>query len=121
MNEVERRALQELRFEWAPMQEDVWAGPDVHVEGLNGAAADGIMVAFRTAKLSPAANPLGIVLEGQPGVGKTHLLSWIRRRVQEESGYFFLLGVPQGNFWDCLIQALLDGFARPAGRFPDQL
>ena len=121
MNEVERRALQELRFEWAPMQEDVWAGPDVHVEGLNGAAADGIMVAFGAAKDSLASNPLGVVLEGQPGIGKTHLLSWIRRRVQEDGGYFFLLGVPQGNFWDCLIQAFLDGFARPADKFADQL
>ncbi|MEV6967991.1 ATP-binding protein [Hamadaea sp. NPDC051192] len=121
MNAHELRALQQLRFEWAPMQEDVWTGPDVHVAGLNRQAADGILAAFARAKLSPAANPLGIVLEGRPGVGKTHLLSSIRRQVQAEGGYFFLLGVPQGDFWDCLIQAFIDGLARPTVGHPNQL
>lgn len=121
MNEDERRALRELRFEWAPMQEDVWTGPGIHVEGVNREAAESIIATFDRARVSRAANPLGIVLEGQPGAGKTHLLSWIRDQVQQAGGYFFLLGVPHGDFWDCLIQAFLDGFSRPTTTHPTQL
>jgi hypothetical protein len=121
MNDNERKALQQLRFEWSPTQEEVWTGPEIHVAGLNQAIADGVLAAFSRAQRSPAANPLGIVLEGQPGVGKTHLLSWICQQVQRAGGYFFLLGVPQRNFWDCLVQAFLEGLTRPAHSHPDQL
>jgi len=121
MNDNERKALQQLRFEWSPTQEEVWTGPEIHVVGLNQAIADGVLAAFSRAQRSPAANPLGIVLEGQPGVGKTHLLSWICQQVQSAGGYFFLLGVPQRNFWDCLVQAFLEGLTRPAHSHPDQL
>jgi hypothetical protein len=66
--------------------------------------------------------PLGLVIEGQHGVGKTHLLSWTREQVQRQGGYFFLLGLPRGrNFWHTMAQTFLDGLARPAVKHRDQL
>ncbi|WP_027345682.1 ATP-binding protein [Hamadaea tsunoensis] len=121
MKDDERRALQELRLSWAPAPEDVWRSPAYHVEGMNGEAADGVMTAFRDMSARPLPIPLGIVLEGQAGAGKTHLLSWVRAQVQNEGGYFFLLGIPQQNFWECLVQAFLDGLFRDTVGHRDQL
>jgi len=46
-------------------------------------------------------------LQGQKGVGKTHLLGRVRRIVQQESGYFFLIDISTGKaFWDDVLRAM---------------
>jgi len=124
MNDEERRALAELRFDWSPTMENVWAEPEAHVDDMNRDVATAILSAFDQAMWSRGPSPLGIVAEGQHGAGKTHLLSWVRERVQQRGGYFFLLGLPRGReFWQTVVQAYLDGLTRPmtAAPFADQL
>ncbi len=80
------------------------------------------MEALEWAEESVGACPLGVVIEGQPGAGKTHLLSWIRQQVQKRGGYFFLLGMPQGDdFFPVVVQAYIEGLKRPAAKHRDQL
>ncbi len=122
MSENELRALRDIQFEWAPTQEDVWFPPESHVEGLHGSAIQTVLEAMQRAERSSGTNPLGVVIEGQPGSGKTHLLSWIREQVQGLGGFFFLLGMPQeGDFAPIVVQAFLEGFGRPATNHRDQL
>ncbi|GII58872.1 ATPase [Planotetraspora thailandica] len=65
------------------------------------------------AKRSAGTSPIGLVVEGQRGVGKTHLLGWIREKVQEDGGYFFLVQLLDAKtFWDCVAGSVLDGLAR---------
>ncbi|MBB5868728.1 hypothetical protein F4553_002107 [Allocatelliglobosispora scoriae] len=122
MNDDERRTLAALRPEWSPTGEDVWSSPPAHVDGLNPDVTRAVFAAFDQAEVNSVSMPVGVVIEGQHGSGKTHMLSWIREQVQRRAGYFFLLGMPHGRgFWDTLVQAYLGGLMRPADRHRDQL
>ena len=125
MNEEERRALESLTFNWTSALEDVWRPARYHVEGLHAEAASLIRRGIEEVTASAdRANPLGLPLQGQRGVGKTHLLGWAREQVQAVGGYFFLLGdLTRKTFWEeartAFIQQLLplkDGSRDQIGR-----
>jgi len=113
MEEVERRALAALSFNWAPTPDDVWRRSAFHVDGLHRstelAIVDGIADATRTEDSSP----IGLAVLGQRGAGKTHLLGWVRERTQAEGGYFFLISLLDAStFWRSTSQSILEGLAR---------
>jgi hypothetical protein len=125
MNEEERRALGSLTFNWTSALEDVWRPARYHVEGLHPEAAGLIRQGIEEATASTErANPLGLPLQGERGVGKTHLLGWAREQVQAAGGYFFLLGdLTRKTFWEeartAFVQQLLplkDGSRDQLGR-----
>jgi hypothetical protein len=113
MTEEERAALAALRFSWAAAPDDVWRRSPFHVDGLHDAVVRDVLDGIAEAEASPDASPIGLVLEGRQGSGKTHLLGWVREQVQHRGGYFFLISLLDGrNFWDGLLVFLLDGLAR---------
>ncbi|MFG1608302.1 ATP-binding protein [Actinoplanes sp. NPDC049265] len=117
MTEAERRALAALRFSWAQAPDDVWRRSPFHVDGLHETVVRDVQDSIAEARNSPDASPVGLVLEGRHGTGKTHLLGWVREQVQQQGGYFFLIGLLDGrNFWEGVLVFLLDGLAR---RMPD--
>jgi hypothetical protein len=125
MNEEERRALESLTFNWTSALEDVWRPARYHVEGLHAEAASLLRQGIEEATASTErANPLGLPLQGERGVGKTHLLGWAREQVQAAGGYFFLLGdLTRKTFWEeartAFVQQLLplkDGSRDQLGR-----
>ncbi|MDG4794960.1 DUF87 domain-containing protein [Micromonospora sp. WMMD1082] len=114
MNEAERTALAALRFNWAPVPDDVWRPLPFHVDGLHVPVVRDVLAGVDEARSSTAGSPLGLVVQGQRGSGKTHLLGWIRQQVQEKGGYFFLVSLlDAGSFWDNVLAAMLDGLSRP--------
>jgi DNA replication protein DnaC len=83
----ELNALAALSFNWTLNREDVWSSSPYHVESLHPGAVSQIRRGINEANASPGSNPLGIVLVGQRGVGKTHLLGWVllsRRRLVKQ-------------------------------------
>ncbi|MER7269008.1 DUF87 domain-containing protein [Micromonospora carbonacea] len=120
MDEAERTALAALRFDWAPVPDDVWRPLPFHVEGLHVPVVREVLAGVDEAASNPHGSPLGLVVQGQRGSGKTHLLGVVRQRVQEADGYFFLVGLlDAGSFWDNVLAALLDGLARPVPGSPE--
>ena len=114
MNESERTALAALRFNWAPVPDDVWRPLPFHVDGLHPAVLADLLDGVADARASDGPSPIGLVLQGQRGSGKTHLLGWARQQVQRQEGYFFLVGLlDTGDFWPSVLSAMLDGLARP--------
>nr|WP_221376463.1 DUF87 domain-containing protein [Actinoplanes polyasparticus] len=114
MNEEQRAALASLRFNWAPVPDDIWRPLPFHVDGLHLPALRDIADGFADATASRDASPIGLVVQGQRGSGKTHLLGWVRQQVQERGGYFFLVSLlDAGGFWDSVLAAMLDGLSRP--------
>jgi hypothetical protein len=114
MDESERKALAALRFDWAPVPDDLWRPLPFHVEGLHVPAVREVLAGIKEAASSADSSPIGLVLQGQRGSGKTHLLGSIRQQVQEQGGYFFLVSMlDAGTFWDSVLAAILDGLSRP--------
>ncbi|MFJ5989348.1 ATP-binding protein [Lentzea sp. NPDC092896] len=96
-----REALAALRFNSAETPDDVWRTSPSHVDGLHTRAEHRIRTAIADARDSTGSNPIGLVLQGRKGVGKTHLLGTVRSMVQETGGYFFLIEVTSAAmFWD---------------------
>ncbi|MFC6093703.1 ATP-binding protein [Saccharothrix lopnurensis] len=107
MTEHQREALAALRFNSAETPDDVWHTPPSHVEGLHAGAERRIRAGIADARASNGSSPIGLVLQGQKGVGKTHLLGSVRRVVQGEGGYFFLVELTTGpEFWNDVADAM---------------
>ncbi|MFB9502216.1 helicase HerA domain-containing protein [Saccharothrix mutabilis subsp. capreolus] len=71
-------------------------------------------VGIRDAEASEGPSPIGLVLQGQKGIGKTHLLGLVRQRVHRAGGYFFLNDITAGDaFWENTVEALRRGLSRP--------
>lgn len=114
MSGKELDALSALRFNYAKVPDDVWRPLPFHVGTLHRRTAQTVLDGFIEAEESADASPIGIVIEGQRGSGKTHLLGWVRQKVHEEDGYFFLVSLLDArSFWDSVLLSMLDSLSRP--------
>ncbi|MEU0555427.1 DUF87 domain-containing protein [Dactylosporangium sp. NPDC006015] len=113
MNEDQRKALAALRFDWAPVPDDVWRPSPFHVEGLHQGVINDVLAGLADAHASADGSPLGLVLKGRRGSGKTHLLGWVRQQIQDQGGYFFLVSVLDAEgFWASVLDSMLNGLFR---------
>ncbi|MGV9302287.1 helicase HerA domain-containing protein [Nonomuraea sp. NPDC003727] len=112
---AEWEALSALRLNAVHAPDDVWRPSPYHVESLHPMAALDLRRGVTEAKESADASPIGVVIQGQRGTGKTHLLGWAREHAQREGGYFFLVGLLDArSFWESIVIAMLDSLWRPA-------
>ncbi|MFT4126480.1 MAG: DUF853 family protein [Gordonia sp. (in: high G+C Gram-positive bacteria)] len=118
-----RRALESIRLDWADTPDDVWgAGSSYHVGGLHDQVFADIMRSFSDARRSAARSPIGVVVRGPAGSGKTHLLGQVREQVQQSGGYFFLVKLLDGSeFWKSVTVAIVEDLARPTPTHASQL
>ncbi|MDY6999885.1 MAG: DUF87 domain-containing protein [Actinomycetota bacterium] len=122
MDTAQREALAALRLTWAPTSDDLWRTQATHVSGLNEYAIDDVLDAFGDALREPASTPLGVVIRGQAGSGKTHLLGQIRERVQRGGGYFFVIELlDAASFWESVRNGVLESLGRPGAERETQL
>ncbi len=109
----ELTALATLRFDWADTPDHVWMDSPYHVDGLHADALAALDTGIRDAVASDGPSPIGLVLRGLKGVGKTHLLGLVRRQVHRARGYFFLADVTAAEaFWENTAEALRRGMSR---------
>jgi hypothetical protein len=74
------------------------------------------------AAASEGPSPIGLVVYGPKGVGKTHLLGWARQEAQGVGGYFFLFELMSGDtFWDDAATSIRDGLLRTGDSDETQL
>jgi hypothetical protein len=95
-------------------RDDVWISHnDIHVDGLHANAWRVIERAIADARDSRGPSPLGVVLQGPAGTGKTHLLGELREYVQKQQGYFVMLDLlDPSDFWRTLLSSMLDSLNR---------
>ena len=109
----ELTALTSLHFNWADTPDHVWRDSPYHVDGLHTDALAKLDRGIREAAASDGPSPIGLVLQGQKGIGKTHLLGLVRRQTHRMGGYFFLDNLTAGEaFWDNTLEALRSGLSR---------
>ena len=89
MDDEKRAALEAVQFNSALTPDDIWSPVRNHVEGLHARVASALLRDVQAARRSSGASPIGVALQGERGVGKTHMLRWVRQQVQEQDGYFF--------------------------------
>ncbi len=122
MTDPEVKALTGLRINLAPTRDDVWRRSEFHVDTLHREVADAILDAIGDARDSVDASPVGVVVQGQRGSGKTHLLGWVREQVQRQDGYFFLVSLLDANrFWHGVAHSMLNGLTRQVEGHETQL
>ncbi|SDI31397.1 protein of unknown function DUF87 [Actinokineospora alba] len=118
----QRAALASLRINWANTPDEVWHDSPCHVDALHADAVAAVDAAVGDARASFGPSPIGLVLQGQKGVGKTHLLGLVRRRTHEQGGYFFLDDLTAGDaFWENTAESLRRGLARDSDDGTTQL
>ncbi|MCV7056109.1 helicase HerA domain-containing protein [Mycolicibacterium gilvum] len=123
MDTLQREALASLRLTWAPTSDDLWRPQAAtHVTGLNEHAVDDVMDAFGDALRDEASSPMGVVIRGSAGSGKTHLLGQVRERVQAGGGYFFVVELlDAASFWQSVRSGVLESLGRPGTQRETQL
>lgn len=100
MTEEEDYALASIQFSSVLGADEIWSPLSHHVDGLHPHALAALTRAVRTAAARPCSTPTGLVLSGEKGVGKTHMLGWLRQHVQEQGGAFFMPKLIDGaSFW----------------------
>lgn len=100
MKDAQLHALRSIQFNSVVGPDEIWSPLTHHVDGLHPRATDAITQAVEAAKRRPTSTPTGFVLNGERGVGKTHMLGWLRRHVQEQGGWFFMPKLIDGpSFW----------------------
>ena len=109
----ELSVLTALHLNWADTPDQVWRDSPYHVDGLHADVSLAVDVGIRAAEASDGPSPIGLVLQGLKGVGKTHLLGLVRRDVHRADGYFFLDDLTAGDaFWENTAEALRGGLIR---------
>lgn len=95
-------AFRAVNFDWTRQLKSVWKDPNYHVAGLHRQAIDDLIQYFtsKTVDIDPENEPLGRVIVGPKGFGKTHLIGELRRQVWERGGWFVLLDlIGVKDFW----------------------
>lgn len=88
-------AFRNVDFNWVRPLESIWTDADGDIAGPNEAVADAVAAEFFSEK-----RDLGRILIGQSGIGKTHLVGDLRRKVWHAGGWFVLLDVlGLTDFW----------------------
>ncbi|MCG5433218.1 DUF87 domain-containing protein [Mycobacterium sp. MYCO198283] len=123
MDSRQREALGSLHLSFAPTADEMWHSQGtLHVGGLHDAALGDVLAAVGDAQRAEDVSPLGVVVRGPAGSGKTHLLGQVRERVQEAGGTFVLVQLLDAtSFWHSVRGGVLDSFGRPAPGHETQL
>ena len=118
--ESELKALGEVAFRTAYAGNDIWRDDVIHVDGIHSSAFERVLDAL--ARLRNGVPVNNLVIQGRPGIGKSHFLGRVRRAVIEQ-GQIFVLFQPNSapQFWDSLALAYVDALHREAGAGGTQL
>jgi hypothetical protein len=122
MELAQQEALGALRLNWAMALDDIWHPQGAHISGLHEHAMADVMAAFGDAERQPQSSPLGVVVRGPAGSGKTHLLGQVRERVQDAGGFFFMVELLDAtSFWQSARGGILESLGRPGTERETQL
>jgi Helicase HerA, central domain len=108
---TELEAFGAVDFNWVRQLQSIWRDPPYHVDSIHQALADDVLDYFtkKTNKADPAKEPGGRIIVGPAGLGKTHLIGELRRRVWNNDGFFVLLDfVGIKDFWPSVALGFLN-------------
>lgn len=98
---LELKAFRTVNFDWTRQLKSIWTDPPYHAPAVHEATLDDIADYFVSRTGADCFDePLGRVIVGPAGFGKTHLIGELRRRVWSMDGWFVLLDlIGVKDFW----------------------
>lgn len=114
--EVGLKLLERVKFDWVMHMKSVWSNSSYDVETLHQEQRTRIIHELERIKANRDSNsPLGIVLHGQAGAGKTHLLSAVRRYALSQGLGFVLVDMTDvREFWETVLQGYVSSLQESA-------
>ena len=101
------QALRTVDFNWTHDLQSVWSDHAFQVDELHQHLTDRIIDDFFGRTERPTDNPIGQVILGEAGAGKTHLIGTLGRRIWQQNGWFVLLDIIGiTDFWATAALAL---------------
>lgn len=115
MSTSELRALGEIELDWTKHLDGIWRDDPTDVPEVQQAARaqlfNQVDALFRA---ETSASPLGALIVGQAGAGKTHLLGALRAEVTRRGGTFVLVDVSTvRDFWGTVVSGYFGSLLRP--------
>ncbi len=99
-------AIKRANFDWTMHLQSVWQDPPYHVEHLQQSIEQEFRHKLAELQAAPPASPspLGLVLKGAGGAGKTHLLSTLRSEAARQGSAFIMIDMTDVNdFWETVV------------------
>jgi hypothetical protein len=107
-------AFAAANFDWTSHLQSVWREPAFDVEDLHRPIADELVDYFVRSTREPGLSPLGRVLVGPAGAGKTHLIGRLRQRAWQNGGWFVLVDtVGITDFWQTVALGFVASLQQP--------
>ncbi len=99
-------ALRNIDFDWTRHVKSVWHDSPFDVDNINANERQAVLDQLKKLKQAQqTAAPLGIVVRGLPGTGKTHLLSVVRKQAINDEIFFVLVDMTDvRNFWETVLE-----------------
>jgi hypothetical protein len=122
MNEA-LQALHAVDFEWTTHIDTIWRDVPYDVPELQEALRKEALLQLERLFMSKtSASPLGMVLAGSGGSGKTHLLSLLRQAVLKRGAFFVLVDMTDvRDFWEITLQGYFRSLNQSLSDGPTQL
>lgn len=110
-------AFEAVDFVWTQRLDSVWQSPRYDVPSLHLKERQAVLAKVQSMRTSAeTGSPLGWVFVGPAGIGKTHLLSGIRREILSVPASFVLVDLLDvHDFWECVLLGFIDALQRPVG------
>jgi len=115
MKARERDALASLRFDAVPTEQTLWGGQLKHVPELNQTVYDRVREEIWALNKPTVDSPVGMVVHGEYGSGKSHLVWWARKFIAGIGGYYFNIQ-PDGSaqtLWSRVVDSILRDLHEP--------
>lgn len=107
-------AFRRANFDWTMSMMGVWKDPTYHLADFHPGVVEDVLEAYeRLEEDEEAENPIGRVIVGQAGSGKTHLLGQVRREVINRGGTFLLADLTDvRDLWETVLQGAVTSLTR---------
>lgn len=105
-------ALNAITFSAYEAADDVWREDLVHVEGMHEEAWTNVVRLHNALKRGQDGD--NVVIQGRPGLGKTHFIGRLRSHTIGNSDVFVLVQLSSSrDFWPSLVMSVVDSLNRP--------
>lgn len=106
-------ALMSADFHWTSPLESIWRTPLHHVPELHQPYKQRVIDDVRRLQHEPDHKPLGRIIAGSPGAGKTQILAELCQWARQQQVFFVLIDMADvKEFWETVLLGILDSLQR---------